>query len=659
MEKRAIRVAVIGAGIFGGTISWFLAKEGYSVDLFDEKSDIMKCASQINQYRLHRGYHYPRSEDTINECLRGEWEFRSIYGEAVIDDPHQHYYCIAKENSFLSAEEIMKVYDRFNLEYEEVDCDILNKETIEKILKVRESIFDYEKLKEIILRKIKEFNVNLNLNTRVEYEDLKGYDLIVIATYALTNNLLKDYPSAQNDYQFELVEKIVLDLPEKYRDKSIVVQDGPFTCIDPLGSSKYVLMGNVTHAIHHKNIGKIPVIPPEFSKLINNGIVPNPSPTKINEFLDSAEIFFPGIKKSAIHVGSMYTIRTVLPFREHDDARPTIVRKIDDGTVSVFSGKIPTCITAAKDVVRIANFIHHKKKINIGMIGVGRWGKNLLGQFHKISNINYVANKNNVDYIRENFPSINTTLDYNQILKDESIDAVVIATPIDQLSSVFEDAIKSNKHIFIEKPVAESKERLKQIIDRNKDNLNNKVISVGYIYLNNPIYKHIKNITSSDPVKEIHCNWTKNGTFDNDIFLNLVSHELSIILDMYSSDPINIEIKENNSIISNSDIVEIEMKFNDKRKASININRVHPSKNKEIRFITQSGKILYWIDNSLYEFSKLNKEFIKIHENNEDLIRIEASQFVDSIINKNYSSSNLELSFRVLDLIQKIDELKN
>ena len=59
-----MKIAVIGAGLFGSTIAIALASEGYDVELFDLKDDILSSASGINQYRLHRGYHYPRSVST-------------------------------------------------------------------------------------------------------------------------------------------------------------------------------------------------------------------------------------------------------------------------------------------------------------------------------------------------------------------------------------------------------------------------------------------------------------------------------------------------------------------------------------------------------------------------------------------------------------------
>ncbi len=58
------KIAVVGAGIFGITTALKLS-EKHEVDLYEANSDIMQAASAINQFRLHRGYHYPRSPQTI------------------------------------------------------------------------------------------------------------------------------------------------------------------------------------------------------------------------------------------------------------------------------------------------------------------------------------------------------------------------------------------------------------------------------------------------------------------------------------------------------------------------------------------------------------------------------------------------------------------
>ena len=79
-----IRIAVIGAGIFGLTTAIKLSENGYQVTVLEKENDIMQCASGINQYRIHRGYHYPRSLYTSQTCKESSDSFVASFPEAVI-----------------------------------------------------------------------------------------------------------------------------------------------------------------------------------------------------------------------------------------------------------------------------------------------------------------------------------------------------------------------------------------------------------------------------------------------------------------------------------------------------------------------------------------------------------------------------------------------
>jgi len=350
-----MKIAVIGAGIFGCSIAWYLAKHNHVVHLYEKEPDILQAASGINQFRLHRGYHYPRSKETITSSLDGEKTFRREFSEAIMDDGSiEHYYCIAKEKTLTTTEQASKIWGEHSLKHEKVNLSMVNKDKIAASFKVEESLIDLERLKRICLNNLKKHKVKLVLNKEIKSpNELKDYGLVVLAMYANGNAILNEHIKHQKDYQFELCEKIVVKLPEKFRKKSIVIMDGPFTCIDPFGRSSYHLMGNVVHAIHHTNTGKQPSIPKEFIGLLNRGVIKNPPITNFKKFMASAAEFFPGIE-NAEHIGSMYTIRTVLPKREYDDARPTIVEKLDNSMVRVFSGKLGTCIDAAEQTLKIA-----------------------------------------------------------------------------------------------------------------------------------------------------------------------------------------------------------------------------------------------------------------------------------------------------------------
>lgn len=355
-----MKICVVGGGIFGVTIAWLLAKHGYRVDLFEKEEDILQAASSINQLRFHRGYHYPRSKETIQSCIMSYASFMREYKDAIIDNSStKYYYCISKEKSLTSADKCSQIWKEYKLEHKQVDLDIVKKDKVERIFEVKENLFDPVKLKEICWAKLKKYNVNVTLNRAAKQEDLRDYDLTIIATYAMNNFLLKHFPRAQSDYQFELCEKLVLKLGEKFRNKSIVILDGPFMCIDPYGTSDLFLMGNVVHAIHHRNIGKYPEIPQEFVNLLNKGIIKNPPTTNFKKLIESASEFFYGIE-AAEHIGSMYIFRTVLPKREHDDARPTLINKVTDNIYSVLSGKIGACVDVAEKALKIADSIQKK-----------------------------------------------------------------------------------------------------------------------------------------------------------------------------------------------------------------------------------------------------------------------------------------------------------
>ena len=345
-----MRIAIVGGGIFGITASIILAKN-HQVELFEKNNELLQSASGSNQYRIHRGYHYPRSPDTVNDIIESESSFKEIFSDAMLTD-FEHYYCIAKENSLTSAKQFLDFCNKFQLEYTPSQLQFMNKDSIEMCIRVKESVYDPEKLRQVCWKKLKDQNVKIHLSNKVSDDLFEKFDRVVICAYTGINQLLKQYPTQQNEYQFELCEKPVVKLPESFKNKSVVIMDGPFMCIDPLGNTGLHLLCNVVHEIHQTNIGKYPSINKKFVDLIDKGIVKNPSQTNFPKFIESTIDFIPEITK-AKHVGSMFTYRAVPPRVEETDARPTIVKEINNKIVTLFSGKITTCVEAARKVEKI------------------------------------------------------------------------------------------------------------------------------------------------------------------------------------------------------------------------------------------------------------------------------------------------------------------
>ena len=341
------KALVVGAGVFGLSGALALTNYGFQVDVKEKSDNILNGASSINQYRLHKGYHYPRSKETAQECLDGLKTFKRKYQDCVVNGSITHMYSISSEDSMVSGKEYKEFLDDMNLSYEErepgLNCDLT--------IVANEELFSPEQLTLSLHKKLYSSGVKVYVNSEVKNLNEEKFDISVIATYSQINQLLDE----KKEYQFEICEKPVVKLPKIFEDLSVVIMDGPFMCLDPYVGGTHVL-GNVVHAIHETNTGTEPFVSDELKPYLNKGIIKSPKITKIDKFIESGVKYFGDEFKDLEHIGSMYTIRTVLSNREKDDSRPTLVEKVSDNVYTLFSGKIDTCVDASNQLIqRIQN----------------------------------------------------------------------------------------------------------------------------------------------------------------------------------------------------------------------------------------------------------------------------------------------------------------
>ena len=331
-----MKIAVVGAGVFGCVAAIDLFRNiSKDVTLFDCDSEIMSRASKINQYRLHRGYHYPRSIETALQAKQGFESFKQRFGECCTDYGIDHWYGLA--NDSITSDQYIDFMDRVGLKYEYVDpsVSIFNPNAVSAAFKVNEQTLIFDSFRDRIWQELFHTDVKVKLSRRFEPYQLDNYDLVINATYANLNYLLPE--SEQIDYQFELVEKCVIDV---VRPMSGVVLDGDYMCIDPVNFIGWCQVGHVKHAIHDVQVGKFfnfPTLAPIQSK----------QDLILNEFGK----YFKAPKHD--YYTSRYVVRTVLPSREHDDARPTYITKHNDKLYSIFSGKIDTVVDISNELIKM------------------------------------------------------------------------------------------------------------------------------------------------------------------------------------------------------------------------------------------------------------------------------------------------------------------
>src|SRR5208282_3271204 len=142
------KIAVAGAGIYGATAAIRLAEHGHQVHLFDPLG-ALRAASAINQYRVHAGYHYPRSSETISEIAEARFEFTTSFAEAIVRNS-LHYYAIPKEHSLTSPDTYESVMTRHGLPLKPRRPPWMNFDFIDKCYEVDENIYDPDVLRSLV-----------------------------------------------------------------------------------------------------------------------------------------------------------------------------------------------------------------------------------------------------------------------------------------------------------------------------------------------------------------------------------------------------------------------------------------------------------------------------------------------------------------------------
>jgi len=362
-----MKIAVIGAGVFGCSAAIELSKKGHEVVIFERAKEILSGASTNNHLRHHYGYHYPRSKETALESINARKSFEKEYKECVIDG-FPAYYAVAKEGSKSTPEQFLKFCDDLSLPYEIVETDpmIFNPSKISLCIKTPEPAYDPKILKEIILKKLKEPNISLNLDCEVvggeilenelkrirvkqgNKEFFKDFDIVISAIYSNFNKINVWFGFPKKTFRYDLMELVDVKLPINERVAAMVV-DGDFCTFVPLSEKGVVRLGN-SKQVFLKTVVSDSL---DIDSLIKENSLSNK-----DKIISESIPYYP-ILKEAKYIRSTFVVRIIKASVESTDERPSETTEHGKGIFSIFGGKVITSIETAK---KLASYIEKLNK---------------------------------------------------------------------------------------------------------------------------------------------------------------------------------------------------------------------------------------------------------------------------------------------------------
>ena len=243
--------------------------------------------------------------------------------------------------------------------------------------------------------------------------------------------------------------------------------------------------------------------------------------------------------------------------------------------------------------------------LKVGVFGVGHLGKYHLNNWQEIPEVQLIGF---FDPNNDNAREVEAKYGIPRFMDEEALiaaaDIIDVVTPTHLHFPVCEMAIKMGKHVFVEKPMANTIEEGKAIVEMVKEA--NVKLQVGHVERFNPAYTSLKNASLNHLFIEVHrlAQFNPRGTEVSVIF-DLMIHDIDIILSIVKSDIKNISASGVAVLTDTPDIANVRIEFNNGCVANLTSSRISMKKMRKIRLFQKDAYI--GID-----FLEKNTEIIKL-----------------------------------------------
>lgn len=240
--------------------------------------------------------------------------------------------------------------------------------------------------------------------------------------------------------------------------------------------------------------------------------------------------------------------------------------------------------------------------INVGVIGYGYWGPNIVRNLHGLDStrVEMVCDKSEAALakVRKAFPGVKTCTNPYDILTSPTIDAVAVITPVWTHYALAKRALENGKHVFVEKPFTSSSaqaEELIELAERKK-----LTIMVDHTFLFTGAVRKIRELVESGTLGDLYYYDSLRinlGLFQHDVSViwDLAPHDLSIMDHLIKSEPEAIVATGEKHLNGVEDVAYMTIYFPNSVIAHINVNWLSPVK---IRTTLIGGqkKMVVWND---------------------------------------------------------------
>jgi UDP-2-acetamido-3-amino-2,3-dideoxy-glucuronate N-acetyltransferase len=243
--------------------------------------------------------------------------------------------------------------------------------------------------------------------------------------------------------------------------------------------------------------------------------------------------------------------------------------------------------------------------LRVAVVGSGYWGKNLVRNFHDLQALAGICDSHGetLQQFAQQYPSCRPYRSFAEVLGDESIQAVAIATPAETHANLVREALLAGKDVCVEKPLCLSVETGETLIALAKER--DRILMVGHLLWYHPAVLKLKALIDNGElgrIQYVYSNRLNLGKIrrEENILWSFAPHDISVILGLLEEMPDAVHAQGGNYLHQRiADVTVSLLSFPSGVKAHVFVSWLHPFKEQ---------KLIVVGDRKMAVFDDLDKE---------------------------------------------------
>ena len=246
--------------------------------------------------------------------------------------------------------------------------------------------------------------------------------------------------------------------------------------------------------------------------------------------------------------------------------------------------------------------------LKIGVFGTGHLGKFHLNNWKEIPGTELIGffdpNNETAEAISEQY-QLKRFLNEDDLI--DACDAIDVVAPTDAHFNICKKAIRKTKHVFVEKPLANTMQEAEELVKLVKES--HIKLQVGHVERFNPAFLAVKDFDLNPMFIEVHrlAQFNPRGT-EVSVILDLMIHDIDIILSIVKSDVKSVSSSGVAVLTDTPDIANVRIEFNNGCVANLTSSRISMKKMRKMRLFQKDGYIGIDFLNKSVEILKLKKD---------------------------------------------------